>query len=365
MSETLFEKVKRSGRYCRSVETRKKINWFLEAIRSGDVRGTCRRLGVVPKTYYLWWNRFRRSGFKLEALEPKSQRPRRSPSKTKPKAVRLIRHYRLEYHYGPERIQMYMKLNHGILIARSTIQRVIEREGLRLRRNKKPSVNRHTRRYTLPVPGSLQMDIKYVPKKIHDEQYFVYNAIDDCTRWRISKLYRKIGITEACDFLRYVHQAAPFSVRSVQLDNDRAFTYRLTPNCFDKRHPLSSRAEELGIQLKFIPPGEKELQGKVERLNRTDEDEFFWKIPYHSFALLEKNLNDWAFEYNHYRRHKSLGWKTPAEALQSVLIHQAPLGYQINGQRPLEWRYRDGPRSPPKTHWNLKQYLEAWRPDRS
>lgn len=339
MNQELYAKVGKSARYCRSVEVRKKINLFLEVIKSGNVRATCKRYGVVPKTYYCWWNRFVESDFDIASLMPRSRRPHRSPRKTRGTKLKWIKHYRKEFRYGPERIQLYLKLNHHISIAKSTVGEVIKREGLRLRRNKKPPHNRHTKRYSLPWPGQrMQMDIKYVPRKIDGKQYFVYNAIDDCTRWRISRAYRAIGISEACDFLRFVHKVAPFMIQTVQLDNDRAFTYRLTPNCFDKRHPLESTAEELGIRLKFIPPGEKELQGKVERLHRTDDDEFFWKAPLYSFGLLEDNVYLWSIEYNEFRHHKELNWKRPIDVLQEKAITLwAILSFVANGYKPLDW----------------------------
>lgn len=319
----LYAKIRFSGRYCRDIESRKKINLFLEAVRLESVRKACRKHGVVPKTYYFWWNRFTRSGFNLKSLECLSRRPKSSPKRTKGIALKWIKHYRIEFHYGPERIQMYLRLNHKIHAARSTIQEIIRRENLILRKNKKPHVNHHTRRYSLPWPGDrLQMDIKYVPYKIGDEQYYVYNAIDDCSRWRISRLYRNKGIQESVNFLRYVHQMAPFKIRSIQLDNDNAFSYRLNPNCYDKRHPFESSAEDLGIRLKFIPPGEKELQGKVERLHRTDDDEFFWKAPRCSFNQLQRKLSQWEYEYNNMRHHKGLGWKTPKEILRQKYIEQ-------------------------------------------
>ena len=339
MNAELFAKVRQAGRYYRDVPTRKKIDLFLDAIKKGDVRAACRRHGVVPKTYYFWWNRFVKSNFDLASLAPLSRRPRRSPKKTKGRALKWIRHYRTEFHYGPERIQMYLRLNHDIAVAKSTIGEVIRREGLRLRRNRKKPINKHTKRYSLPWPGDrLQMDIKYVPRKIDDQQYYVFNAIDDCTRWRISKLYKNKGQREAVDFLRYIHKAAPFLIKSIQLDNDSAFTHRFCAFAYQFKHPLEFAAEELGIRLRFIPPGEKELQGKVERLHRTDDDEFFWKAPLLSFGLLQHHLELWAFEYNNYRHHKELGWKTPREMLELKTVELwAGLSYIANGCKPLKW----------------------------
>ncbi len=340
MDSTLDAKIRSTARYCRDVETRKKLMWFLDALRFGDASKACRKYGVIPKTYYFWWNRFKKSGFKAEGLQCFSRKPRNSPNKTKGKALKWIRHYRIQFHYGPERIQMYLKLNHGILIAKSTIGEVIRREKLILRKNKKLPINRHTKRYSLPWPGDcLQMDIKFVPYKMDGEQYYVYNAIDDCSRWRISRLYKNTGILEAVQFLRLVHAQAPFKIKTVQLDNDVTFTYRFRNDVFDKRHPLESTAEELGIRLKFIPPGEKELQGKVERLHRTDDDEFFWKAPKHSFVMLQRKLSQWVYEYNYFRHHKTLGWKRPVDILEEKFIEQKQQMSYTDINPPSQWKW--------------------------
>ena len=359
MDLELDAKIRSTARYCRDVETRKKLMWFLDALRFGDVSKACRKYGVIPKTFYFWWNRFKKSGFKAEGLQCLSRKPRHSSNKTKGRALKWIRHYRIQFHYGPERIQMYLKLNHGILIAKSTIGEVIRRENLILRKNKKIPINRHTKRYSLPWPGDcLQMDIKFVPYKMDGEQYYVYNAIDDCSRWRISRLYKNTGILEAVQFLRLVHAQAPFKIKTVQLDNDVTFTYRFRNDVFDKRHPLESTAEELGIRLKFIPPGEKELQGKVERLHRTDDDEFFWKAPKHSFVMLQRKLSQWVYEYNYFRHHKTLDWKRPVDILEEKFIEQKQQMSYTDINPPSQWKWAVVYRQPERKYdrW-MERYL--------
>lgn len=335
MDSSLYAKIKESGRYCRDIRTRKKIVLFLDVIRLGNVRSACLRHGVIPKTYYFWWKRFVRGRFRLESLQCHSRRPKHSPRKIKGKALKLICYYRREFHYGPERIQMYLRLNHDMMIARSTIGEVIRREKLILRRNRKQKKNHHTRRYSLAWPGEgLQMDIKYVPYKIQGEQYYVYSAIDDCSRWRMSRLYKKKGILQAVDFLTWLAQLAPFSIKRLQLDNDAAFTNRLSPSCLGQKHDFEEKAKALGIHLRFIPPGEKELQGKIERLHRTDDDEFFWKAPRDAFETLKEKLGHWVFEYNHFRHHKELEWKTPHQVLEEKYLEQCKTMPYISSKPP-------------------------------
>lgn len=316
-------RIREALRYCRDAQVRSKLTLFWNVCRSGNVVRTCERLGVVPKTYYFWWNRFVAGGYSAEALQCRSRRPKLSPCITKGPILKWIKYYRKQFRYGPDRIQFYLKLNHSLHVAQSTVGEIIKREKLVLRKNKKPKKNTHTKRYSLPWPGDrMQMDIKYVPFRIGGKRAYVFNAIDDCSRFRVSKLYWHKGMREAMGFLDVIKKAIPFKLLSLQLDNDTAFTNRLHPLWSGTPHPFEIKVKDMGVDVRFIPPGEKELQGKVERLHRTDDDEFFWKAPRCSFEQLERKLHHWVYEYNHRRHHKSLNRKTPAQVIQEKYIEK-------------------------------------------
>ena len=345
--------MKKSARYCRDQEVRKKISLFLEVIRNSNVELACKRMGVHPSSYYRWWNRFRENHFKAEALKPRSRRPKKSPRRTSEKVLRKIRYYRFHYRYGPKRIQYYLGINHKIQISSSCIYRIIQRKGWVIRRYRTKKKNPHQKRYELPHPGFIQMDIKYVPKKIQGKQVYVYNAIDECTRWRFALAYREMSTLNAVHFVRKLVQVAPFTVKQIQTDNDVTFTYRFSPHTFDKRHPLASTLEELGIRHRFIPLGAKELNGKVERSHRIDEDEFFWKATYHSFALFQQDLIRWIHAYNHHRPHSSLNYLTPIEKLlEKNVIPLVALGIHLGRIVPLE------PKLGPKFGIRLDTYFK-------
>jgi len=73
-------------------------------------------------------------------------------------------------------------------------------------------------------------------------------------------------------------KSAPFKIKTVQADacpsgqtdNGVEFTYKFIsdPKCIDKlpkQHPLDILCEKHNIHHKFIPPGQCEINGKVER----------------------------------------------------------------------------------------------------
>ena len=77
------KKLKELKRKTRDRNIKIKINLFLLAIRLKNVREACERRGFSRTFYYKWWNRLKKSNFKLEALDEKSRRPKRSPNKIK------------------------------------------------------------------------------------------------------------------------------------------------------------------------------------------------------------------------------------------------------------------------------------------
>lgn len=323
MNKTLYDRVRKAARYCRQAEMRKKINMFLEVISGRTVKQVCQRYGVSRSSYYRWWNRFKERDYSIEGLKPLSRRPKRSPQQKNKYVTEVIKKYRIHYRYGPERILDYIKRNHRIEVSRSTIWRTIERNGWILKKYRTKKKNPHQKRYSLPWPGMcMQLDIKYVPRKIAGQQYYVFNAIDDCTRWRFAQAYPDKSKLSAVHFVRDLVRNTPFKIKAIQTDNDSAFTYRLIPSAVGKRHPFASTLEEYDIEHYLIPPGIKELNGKVERSHRTDDEEFYWKAPLHSFGLLKHHLQLWIYEYNYDRGHGSLERNTPIETLVEKMLLQ-------------------------------------------
>lgn len=317
MNLDLYAKVKDQARHCRDLEVKKKLQLFLEVLKSGKVERSCRTFGYSSSSYYyFWWKRFVAAEFSLGALRAKSRRPIRSPRKISAVIIRKIRRYRFEFRYGPKRIALCLFENHQLKISESTIRRTIERKGWWIRKYRTKQQNPHRKRYELPYPSHLQVDIKYVPDRKVGERWYVYNAIDDCSRWRYAKAYRAINAEHAADFFGDLEKAAPFRILSVQTDNDAAFTNRLCAFWEGRlEHLFTMRLKESGVEHRLIPPGLKELNGKVERSHRIDDEEFYWKAQRSDFSYFQQELYRWIYAYNHHRSHGALGGQTPMERL--------------------------------------------------
>jgi len=67
------------------------------------------------------------------------------------------------------------------------------------------------------------------------------------------------------------------------------------------------------VDLAFIPPGELWKKGYVEAFHSRQRDESLNITSFPSLLHARVELTDWHREYNHVRRHSSLGYKTPTE----------------------------------------------------
>jgi transposase InsO family protein len=223
--------------------------------------------------------------------------------------------------YGKERLHDCLK-DRGVAIPVSTIGKILDRAGLLVKKRKFKTQKKHTRMYNLLWPGQrVQMDIKYVPSEITPlgRRYYQYTVTDECTRMRYLGWHDSIWTDKVVDTLQEAQNYFGFKIDCVQTDNGIEFTFDYTAqltakNKEAKEHPLDEYCRETNILHKLIPPGEKELQGKVERSHRTDDEEFYRTIQKRiPLTQLREKGKQWMKFYNFKRRHSGIGKKTPAD----------------------------------------------------
>ena len=77
--------------------------------------------------------------------------------------------------------------------------------------------------------------------------------------------------------------------------------------------------EDRGIRHVYIKPRSPELNGKVERSHRSDQEEFYQLLTYKDDVDLSKKLQVWERYYNYDRPHGAFQGKTPYEVLKALL----------------------------------------------
>jgi len=365
----LYTQIAAQAKGLRDPSLRWKIECLLSGLKRRKVAPTCRQFGIHRTTFYRWVHRLSQEGFDPHALHPRSRRPFDHPRRLQGRVVERILWYRRGFHYGPDRIEWYLG-QEGLPVSSGGIYNVLKREGVVFRKRRDQRPNRHRLRYELDRPGQgVQLDIKYVPFPVEQKKAFVYNAIDDCSRWRFQWVYRCKGAEEACDFLQRLKKAAPFSIERIQTDNDVAFTNRFQKTPHEEPpqpHPFEALLQSYGIRHKLLPPGLKELNGKVERSHKTDDQEFYWRLPtWISFEEFQRQLLRWTFEYNHYRPHTSLKMKPPVQRLADFgikVLLQIP-GTWVSSQKPTHYQYvLEKLRAYRRSHPNDKLIHWAFKP---
>jgi len=244
--------------------------------------------------------------------------------------IKAVVKMRKRTHYGKERLHDELK-DRGILIAVSTIGKILDRAGLLLKQRSYKTQKKHTRSYNLIYPGQrVQMDIKYVPaeKCPFGKRYYQYTVKDECTRMRYLAWHDSIWTQKAVQTLQEAEAFFGFKIDCVQTDNGIEFTFNYTAQLTaqhkePKVHPLDAYCQAKNMRHKLIPPGEKEINGKVERSHRTDDEEFYRTLKDRlNLETLIRRGRRWMMFYNFRRRHSGIAKKVPGRfALERLLLY--------------------------------------------
>lgn len=214
-------------------------------------------------------------------------------------------------------------------VALSWIARTRKRLGLT--RKKKNKKNEHTKRYEIPVPGFLQIDTKVIDKDGEPGEKLVqFTAIDECSRVRFmsGELFKS-----AKNARKFIQDAVKFyaslgvTVQRAQTDHGTEFTLpenEMTIASYARGETdealFTTECQSLGIRHRLIKVRTPQLNGKVERSHKTDEERFYARFKFATeFALDHALKTVWMPEYNELRPHSSLGGMTPMDFLKKRL----------------------------------------------
>jgi transposase InsO family protein len=277
-------------------ETRKRLRWVELFLRLKSYSLVCRKCGISRPTLRKWVQRYREHG--VSGLASFSRRPTSSP------AVKVLEHHRewirqlRKRRLGSRRIQSELQRNHNFEVSRTAIEKVLG--ALELQPLSRPRRPRNGGiRYARLIPGErVQMDTCKIAPGVYQ-----YTAIDDCTRVRVLAVYPRRMAANSLLFLERVIEEMPFPTQAIQTDRGREFF----AYCFQEK------LMDYGIKFRPIPPRSPHLNGKVERSQRTDLDEFYATIDVKSPDLPQR-LQEWQDHYNQYRSHGALIGRTPWQA---------------------------------------------------
>ena len=289
---------------------RKKLLVLEYARGIGNNAEACRDFNIPDSSFYEWKKAYKKEG--KAGLRRKKPVAYSHPKKILTQVAEKILQIRRDYQLGPERIMWYLERYHGISVSESTVYRILARNGLNRLAKKAPRRALHTKRYAKTVPGHhIQVDVKFLTLK-DDEgnkvRRYQYTAIDDATRVRALQIYRKNNQQCTIQFINYVIEKFPFRINTIRTDRGHEFQAK-----------FHWHVEDQGMKHVYIKPRSPQLNGKVERSHRTDQQEFYQLLTYTDDVDLNRKLEAWERFYNFDRPHGAFAGKTPYEVLRSLL----------------------------------------------
>jgi transposase InsO family protein len=294
---------------------RRRQEWF----RMGSTRGVsyaCRYYGISRKTYYKWWNRYKDSSFSSKSLQDRSRKPKTNPKTPPEKVVKTVIRFRRHTDYGPRRSQFFLARDFGIHLSVCGIYKIIRRAGLIKRYARKRKRYQSYASY-IRFPGQkIQMDVKYVPRKPGQPQFYQYQAKDLFTKLRFFRVYDELSAQNSADFASRCLTFFPFPIRCFQTDHGIEFTYIFLHS--KREHPLDAFCRSHNIHHSLIPVATPRYNGQVERANRTDMEEFYRRADWNGLSSLRQKQLRYLAYYNHHRPHMSLDMLTPLQKLRSL-----------------------------------------------
>jgi transposase InsO family protein len=301
-----------------------RLGWIQLYQTSKDAGYVCRRCGISRPTLRKWLKRYNENG--LEGLSNKSCKPINSPSKKIfDQEESLILDLRNSRKLGVRRMQSELLRLHNISLSLASIHKVLKRNNIPYLQ-KKRYYRKQAKRYSCKVPGErVQIDVCKIANGLYQ-----YTAIDDCTRFRVLELYSRRTAANTLDFLEQMLERFPFPIQRIQTDRGKEFF----------AYKVQQRFMDWHIKFRPIKPASPHLNGKVERSQRTDLDEFYSTVDIKCSELKTKLL-EWEFYYNWHRSHSSLSGKTPIEKY-CELINQTPIWEDVeNGYNPANERIKE------------------------
>jgi transposase InsO family protein len=278
--------------------------------------------------------RYREGG--LDALEPRSRRPRTNPLATPEEVRERVIGLRGQLtadglDAGPVTIAWHLEREGLPAPSTSTIRRILHAAGLITPEPRKRPRSSYLR-FEMAQPNEMwQSD--FIHWRLADEtDVEILNWLDDHSRYLVSCTAHEhvTGDDVVAVFLDAAGQhGAPASTLT---DNGSVYTSRFTGGRNAFEHVLAL----LGVRQKNGTPGHPQTQGKTERFHQTLQRWLAARPAARTVAELQRQLEEFREHYNEQRPHRALNRRTPGEAYRAT-PKAAPAS---NGHAPGHYRLR-------------------------
>lgn len=273
-------------------------------------------LGISRKTYYEWNKR--------DDLNDKPPIPINQKNKTPKELERLVMKIRRKLKWGSKKIHYYLKnLNiinsaTGKFLSDSTIRAIFKRYPVRVKINK-PKIVRYEKDYAGEMAHIDLKHLSNVKGENPKEKKYLAVLEDDASRIGYSETIPNKKAKTVKDFFKrgYFWFLKTHGVRIESLLSDRGTEFTWHTETGRKFHSFEVMCRFLNVKHKLTRPYRPQTNGKVERFNRTIEEELFSKQVFTSHEHRNKALHKWMKRYNEGRIHMGIKGFTPLQKLQN------------------------------------------------
>ncbi len=247
-----------------------------------------------------------RQGCKAVGLPESSYRYKRHPKADEPIIEALIalveRHPSIGFWQAHHRLRlMGHRWNH------KRVYRIYMAMRLNIRRRaKKRLPARVKQRLFAPASPNQVWSLDFMHDSLWDGRAFrLLNVIDDHNRQVLwIEVDTSLPALRVIRVLEQLQQSRGLP-EMIRVDNGPEFI----------SHRLDAWCKERGVVLAYIQPGEPTQNAYVERLNGSMRRELLNAYVFRTLDEVRQKTEQWQLDYNHHRPHKSLGYRTPIEAL--------------------------------------------------
>lgn len=265
-----------------------RFRWYRLVEQCGKrVPEVCDIFGISRKTYYKWYRHDH--GLGSHAYKSRSSHPH---TKLTPRIRVLVVTAKEKYNYGPEKMRIYLEAEAGIKVSTTAIYKFFKKKCLIRKPQKKQAWYTPLREpYRAVKPGeNVQLDLKYVPGW-DGTWHYQYRFIDTVTNLQYATEALMRDARSTIEALRGAERSFPFAITGIQTDNGGEF-----------RGVFHAYLVRRGIAHRYIPKRSAPWNGKVERANRSVDDEYYLNA-----GRPWKRLSEYTRWYNHERPHLGKG----------------------------------------------------------
>jgi transposase InsO family protein len=280
-------------------------------LRTGrPIKELARAHDVSPSWLFKLLRRYRLEG--PAGLEPRSRRPKSSPSRIADLYEEEIVALRKElndagFDAGAATIHFHLSERHDHPPSVPTIWRVLKARGFVTPQPHKRPKNSYTR-FVADLPNERwQADMTHVVLA-NGDVFEVLNIIDDHSRVCVAS--RVMHVVRAHDVVRVLHKSAQTwgYPASLLTDNGLIFTARAH---FGIEGHVEQELFALGITAKHSRPYHPQTCGKVERFHQTEKKFLAAQKDIETRKQLQRSIDRFVAYYNDVRPHRGVKRRTP------------------------------------------------------